>query len=602
MVLRIRLLGRPSIERPDGAAYRLRSRKSWALLAYLLLSEVAPTRSQLVSLLFSEADDPLRALRWSLAEIRRGLGEAASLGGDPVALRLPEGAVVDVAVLTRSAWADAVEVVGLGADLLDGAAPLGVPAFESWLLSERRRLAAAAESVLHEAAVGLMAGGALDRARGFAVRAAAMSPLDENHQALLIRLYRLAGDDAAAEEQYAAWAALLDAELGVAPGGAVEAAMRERPRQRSGVPADASIEAAIEAGSAAIAAGAVEPGIASLRSAVRLADAGRTVGLRVRSREVLAEALIHSLRGLDEEGLAHLHEADRLAVEEGDPVASAHARAELGYVDFLRARYDRAELWLTESLALAEGQPSVRAKASTYLGSVHSDRGSYPRARALLDDALALSREAGEPRREAYTLAMLGRWHLLRGEVDRADERLTQAVDLAQREHWLSFLPWPQAFQGEVQLARRDPGRAGETLEQAFARACQLGDPCWEGMAERGLALVAEAGGDSDRAIATLLDARARARRLADPYVWLEAHILDALCELGRRHAHPETRAWVETMVDLTSRTGMRELTVRAMVHSAALGNVGDASAAALIAADIENPVLQALVREVALS
>jgi DNA-binding SARP family transcriptional activator len=47
MVLRIRLLGRPSIERPDGAAYRLRSRKSWALLAYLLLSEVAPTRSQL---------------------------------------------------------------------------------------------------------------------------------------------------------------------------------------------------------------------------------------------------------------------------------------------------------------------------------------------------------------------------------------------------------------------------------------------------------------------------------------------------------------------------------------------------------------------------
>ena len=59
----------------------------------------------------------------------------------------------------------------------------------------------------------------------------------------------------------------------------------------------------------------------------------------------------------------------------------------------------------------------------------------------------------------------------------------------------------------------------------------------------------------------TLLDARARSNRLADPYVWLEAHILDALCELGRARP-PRHRAWVETMCDLTSRTGMRELTV----------------------------------------
>jgi hypothetical protein len=190
----------------------------------------------------------------------------------------------------------------------------------------------------------------------------------------------------------------------------------------------------------------------------------------VRSREVLAEALIHSLRGLDEEGLAHLHEADRLALEDDDPISSAQARAELGYVDFLRARYDRAELWLTESLALSGDSPSVRAKATTYLGSVHSDL-----------------------------------------------------------------------------------------------------------------------------AIETLLDARTRSNRLADPYVWLDAHILDALCELGLRHGHPDTRSWSDAMRELTSRTGMRELTVRAMLHSAALGNAGDASAAALLAADIDNPMLHAL-------
>src|SRR5205823_4928311 len=109
-------------------------------------------------------------------EVRRSLGEGAALDGDPVLLRLPRGADVDVVTLSRGSWTEAVEVVGLDAELLDGFGFRGAAAFESWLLSERRRLAAAAEAVLHEAAVGLMASGALDRARGFAVRAAAMSP------------------------------------------------------------------------------------------------------------------------------------------------------------------------------------------------------------------------------------------------------------------------------------------------------------------------------------------------------------------------------------------------------------------------------------------
>ena len=63
MSLVIHLLGRPSLERDSGEAYQFRSRKSWAVLAYLILSERSPTRSQLGSLLFAEADDPLRALR-----------------------------------------------------------------------------------------------------------------------------------------------------------------------------------------------------------------------------------------------------------------------------------------------------------------------------------------------------------------------------------------------------------------------------------------------------------------------------------------------------------------------------------------------------------
>ena len=84
--------------------------------------------------------------------------------------------------------------------------------------------------------------------------------------------------------------------------------------------------------------------------------------------------------------------------------------------------------------------------------------------------------------------------------------------------------------------------------------------------------------------------ARTRCNRLADPYVWLDGYILDAQCELGRRHGHPDTRLWVEAMRELASRTGMRELTVRSLLHGAALGNEGDTAAATLLAANIESP------------
>ena len=229
----------------------------------------------------------------------------------------------------------------------------------------------------------------------------------------------------------------------------------------------------------------------------------------------------------------------------GDREAETRVRAEVGYVDFLRARYDRAERWLGQVLAEEATSPSVRAKALTYLGSVASDRAEYARAVEHLRRAVQASREVGEPRREAFALSMLGRVSLLRGELAEATNLLAAAGDLAQRDHWLSFLPWPQAMLGQARLSLGDIDAAASTLEQSFARACQIGDPCWEGISARGLALLAEAQGDVDRAFAVLLDARARADFLADPYVWLDVHILDALCEIGRRHDHSLAATWV---------------------------------------------------------
>jgi DNA-binding SARP family transcriptional activator len=364
MSITIQLLGHPRITRGSGEVYRFRSRKSWGLLAYLILSEHAPARSQLASLLFAGADDPVRALRWGLAEIRRALGDGGSVDGDPVVLRLPPGSAVDVQVVTKGTWAEAVTLPGLGADLLEGTAVRGAAAFETWLLAQQRHAAAASEAILHEGALGSMARGALTEAVGYAVRAATMSPLDENHQALLIRLYRMAGDDDAAAKQVAAFTRVLGAELG-----------------------------------------AVEAGVHSLRTAARLADGAGATRLRISTRLALAEALIHALGGLDEPGLAALHEADEIALAHGLSGAAAQARAELGYVNFLRGRYDRAELWLTDALEFAGDSPSMRAKALAYLGSVASDRADYQRAAGLLEQAVTLSQAAGEPRRQAYALS-----------------------------------------------------------------------------------------------------------------------------------------------------------------------------------------------------
>ena len=107
---------------------------------------------------------------------------------------------------------------------------------------------------------------------------------------------------------------------------------------------------------------------------------------------------------------------------------------------------------------------------------------------------------------------------------------------------------------------------------------------------------MAESAGRTELAFDTLLDARSRSNRVTDPYVWLDAHILDALCTLGRRHSHPQTAHWVVAMRELAARTGMRELSVRALLHSGALGGAGDAAAAELLADDLDNELLGALV------
>jgi len=114
----IRLLGAPAVERDGEPVTPPRGRKAWALLCYLLLAQRPPTRRHLADLLFAEADDPLGALRWTLAQLRRALGVQV-FTGDPVDTALGPDVTVDI----RSVLTDRIDgpaLLNLGTDLLEG--------------------------------------------------------------------------------------------------------------------------------------------------------------------------------------------------------------------------------------------------------------------------------------------------------------------------------------------------------------------------------------------------------------------------------------------------------------------------------------------------
>ena len=592
--LAIHLLGAPRAERNGESLPAPRGNKVWGLLAYLLLSEAPTSRKHLARLLFEDAEDPLAALRWNLSELRRVLGHSG-LRGDAPALLLEPGDCVDVRTVISGTWAEALGVPGLDLELLEGMNFSTSPAFEVWLATERRHLQAAAEAALREAALSRMAGGAMQEAAGIAGRLVRRNPLDENYQALLVRSLAAAGDGAGAARQAVACRELFKRELGVQPGPALDAALRASPAASTALPATghASAVAQLEAGQAAIGAGALDAGLQCLRRAMAEADAGDDAVLWVRARVALGSALVHAARGHDEEGATALHEALNVGRDASPQLAAAACR-ELGYVEYLRGRYERALPWLERARSLAGDDRAEQARIATVQGSVLSDTAHYEAAIAMLRGAEALGNSAGDTRQVTYALAMLGRALLLRGEADAAAEALDRSVALAQ-EGWMAFLPWPHSLRAEIDLARGDVDAASSRFEHAFALGCHFDDPCWEGIAGRGLGLVAIARGEPKRAAEILVDTVARCVRLPDAYLWGKGYALDVLCDLAVAEGMPQASAWVNELHILAARGGMREFTVRAHLHRAALGDGASAVAARLLAAEIGNPALQAM-------
>ena len=176
---------------------------------------------------------------------------------------------------------------------------------------------------------------------------------------------------------------------------------------------------------------------------------------------------------------------------------------------------------------------------------VLTDTAHYQRAIEELSRSLRLSHDAGDGTQTAFTLAMLGRAHLLRDELEPAAAAFDESLARARSDNWTAFIPWPEALRGDVDLATGATDTAVERYEHAFALACQLGDPCWEGIAARGIGRAAAARDEIDKALEWLMEARTRCVRLPDAWLWIEAYTLDALC-VARRRAPAAGRAGLD--------------------------------------------------------
>jgi DNA-binding SARP family transcriptional activator/Tfp pilus assembly protein PilF len=233
-MLRITLLGRFCIERNGRSITSFHSQKAQSLLAYLLVyrDRVHP-RAVLANLFWSESDETRAQanLRNALYSLRHTLtleGPQGHLGQYILAER---GAVrfndqsrfsLDVAEFEQTLHQASQTSGDQRAELLEQAIKLYtgdlLPGFyDDWVLIEQEHLKELYLQALKELAAHYTEQKDYPLAIGWARRALAANPLQEDLYRTLMQLYALTGDRAAALRQYAECEALLERELDAAP-------------------------------------------------------------------------------------------------------------------------------------------------------------------------------------------------------------------------------------------------------------------------------------------------------------------------------------------------------------------------------------------------
>lgn len=236
--LEVRLLGSFEVRYRGRPPLRFESRRTRALLAYLVCHpDRALPRESLGALLWPDAD-PVTSrhnLRQAFYNLRRTLTRPA---GDPsplttrhdsLAFTPPPGAWIDLAVFAEAlrrgrdphgaieprALGRAVEVYG--GDFLAGFWFPGGTAFEEWMLAEQERWREAAVATLTDLVEHHLRHGGYGAGIEYARRLQTIEPLAEETHRQLMRLYALSGRRGRAVAVYESLRRLLATELDVAP-------------------------------------------------------------------------------------------------------------------------------------------------------------------------------------------------------------------------------------------------------------------------------------------------------------------------------------------------------------------------------------------------
>ncbi len=535
MSLRVQLLGPPSITR-DGEPVRLAGRKPWGFLTYLLLEDRPPTRRDIAGRLEPEANDPLAALRWLLHQVRRAVEPEMRIEerGGRLHLLLGEDADVDVLrLLAVPDDPDEIETVFAG-ELLDGMWFDDAPAFEMWLALHRTRIHDSAAEAIWWASTQL-ASNDRERALRMVERGMALDPFCDNLNEVFIDLLVQDGHLDVALDRVDALEKRYAEGLGVPLPDTIRRPL-DRRTTSAGIPSTPSARGLLESARARLLAGDHDRAAGTARRAADIALASGDPRLELTSLSFLAATLIHTHRGRDQEAKGLLSRAAQLANEVGDRCALADVEREMAFVFVMEGDYGVAEPLLARSVTHAEdiGDELMAGKAETYLGICRSDRCAWNAAEDALTRAIDRFDRAGERGWQGYAEGTFARVIERSGDPERGRGIAAQGTERVRAAGWTAALPWPMLVGAACSLASGRRGEARDGFAEAFTIGAEIGEPCWESLALRGLSSLHLADGDRDGAMATLEDALSRCRRYPDVYAWARALILTDLVELER--------------------------------------------------------------------
>ena len=561
MGMKIKLLGEPAILDEDGTSQAVRGYQAWALLVRVVLAPGPLDRRRLATELFPETVDPLGSLRWCLASLRKALNSSECLSGDPIEANFPADVEVDVLRLDQDDFN--IEEVG---QLLAGMEPRCSPEFSTWLLVERERIAGIVEARIRQETMRAISIEDYDRAMRLAELGVRSDSFNESAHVLLVKSLALAGRYDAALAHVEATESVFLAELGEKPSMALRSAARRTiSSPPGGISPEAFVNSLMQSGLAALSAGAADAGIDCLRRAVNDAEKTKDRHLQARATLELGTALVHSVRGYDDEGAILLRQCTELARQSGSANIAAAGFRELGYVEALAGRRPAAAGYLSNAIELAADGDSL-AGIHAVIGFNLVDWGQVGEGLEHFAVSLDHARTVGNRRREIWSLGLGARGLLAANRLEEADTWLESCLALSEEQRWIAFQPWPVALLSESKVRQKnDPGPLRARLEEAFAMSCQLGDPCWEAAVARAMALTYGAADELPSALHWLTEARRRCGRDTDAYTALQVEIMASQVELYVRQGRLELAdAVAREWVSLAARTHMNAHVARA--------------------------------------